>query len=63
LDSIRSVDPDPCSESGFGSGYRRAKWPTKVEKKEMSCFEVVDVLFWELKASFVTWTSFIEAYG
>jgi hypothetical protein len=33
-DSIRSVDPDPNSESGSGS--RRAK---------ISCFDVLDVLF------------------
>jgi hypothetical protein len=29
------------------------KWPTEVEKiKEISCFEVLDVLFWELKATY-----------
>jgi hypothetical protein len=40
------LDPDP----------RRQKWPTKVEIFfEISCFEVLDILFWELKASFVTW--------
>jgi hypothetical protein len=28
------------------------KWPAKIEKgEEMSCFEVLDVLFCELKAS------------
>ncbi len=38
------------------------KWPTKVGKnQEISCFEVLDVLFSELKASFVTWMSFMEA--
>jgi hypothetical protein len=38
LDSIRSVDPDPDSVG--------QKWPTKVEKNyEISCFEVLDVLF------------------
>ncbi len=58
-DSIRSVDPDPYSESGSGS--RRAKMTHKSRKKEISCFEVLDVLFRELKASFVTWTSFMEA--
>jgi hypothetical protein len=43
-DSIRSVDPDPYSESGSGS--RRAKMTQKVEKNlEISCFEVLDVLF------------------
>jgi hypothetical protein len=52
------VDPDLYSESGS----RRAKMTTEVEKiKEISCFEVMDVLFWELKACFVTWTSFMEA--
>jgi hypothetical protein len=39
-DSIRSVDPDPYSE--FGSGSRRAKI---THKKEISCVEVLDVLF------------------
>jgi hypothetical protein len=30
----------------FGSGSRREKEPTKIEKsKEISCFEVLDVLF------------------
>ncbi len=49
---IRNPDPDP----------RGQKWPTQVEKNlEISNFEVLDVLFWELKASFVTWKSFIEA--
>jgi hypothetical protein len=39
-----SVDPDPCSESGSGS--RRAKITRKSRKKEeISCFEVLDVLF------------------
>ncbi len=45
---LRSVsDPDPES----GSVSRRAKIPLKIEK--ISCFEVLDVLFWELKASSV----------
>ncbi len=48
----RVADPDPVGH----------KWPTKVGKNsEISCFEVLDVLFWKLKASFVTWTSFMEA--
>jgi hypothetical protein len=46
LDSIRSVDPylDPDSESDPDSGGQ--KRPTEVEKYlEISCFEVLDVLF------------------
>jgi hypothetical protein len=44
--SIRSVDLDPNSESGFGSGSRRAKRTHKNWKSyEISCFEVLDVLF------------------
>ncbi len=40
------------------------KWPTKVGKNlEISCFEVLDVLFRKLKASYVTWMSFMEAKG
>jgi hypothetical protein len=57
-DSIRSVEPDPYSESGS----RRGKMTHKSRKNyEISCFEVLDVLFGELKASFVTWTFFMEA--
>jgi hypothetical protein len=38
------------------------KLPTKVEKSQkFSLFEVLDVLFWGLKASSVAWTSFMEA--
>jgi hypothetical protein len=53
------VDPD--SESGSGS--RRAKMTHNKGKmsKEISCFEVLDVLFLGLKASFVAWTSSLEA--
>ncbi len=41
-------DPDPY-------WIRIQKWLTKLEKiKKISCFEVLDVLFGELKASFVT---------
>jgi hypothetical protein len=48
---IRNPDPDPGGQ----------KWLKKVEKiKKISCFEVLDVLFGELKASFVTWSSFME---
>jgi hypothetical protein len=52
-DSIGSVDLKPGNQ----------KWHKKVEKKlwKISCFEVLDVLVWELKASSVTWTSFMEA--
>jgi hypothetical protein len=58
-DSIGPVDPDP--ESGPGSGSRRAKMTHKSRKKlKISCFEMLDGLFWELKASSVTWTFFIE---
>jgi hypothetical protein len=38
------------------------KWHTKIEKStEFSCFEVLDVHFWGLKASPVAWASFMEA--
>jgi hypothetical protein len=56
-DSIRSVDPDPDSESRSGS--RRAKMTHKNRKKLF--FEVPDVLFRGLMASPVTWTPYIEA--
>ncbi len=40
------------------------KWPTQVEKNhEISCFEVLNVLFWGQKASSVAWKSFMEAEG
>ncbi len=48
---IRNPDPDPGGQ----------KWPIKVEFFLSSRFEVLDGLFWELKASFVTWTFFMEA--
>ncbi len=49
---IQIADPDPVGQ----------KWPTKIEKStEFSCFEVLDVLFWGLKASPVAWVSFMEA--
>ncbi len=45
-------DPDPGGQ----------KWPAKTEKSlEISCFEVLDVLFWGMKASPVPWTSFMDA--
>ncbi len=49
---IQIADSDPGEQ----------KWPTKIEKStEFSCFEVLDVLFWGLKASPVAWASFLEA--
>jgi hypothetical protein len=59
---MRSVDPNPDSESGS----RRPKEGkmTHINRKKVKkflCFEVLDVLFWGLKASSVTWTSFMEA--
>jgi hypothetical protein len=51
---IQIADPDPDPEG--------QKWPKKIEKStEFSCFEVLDVLFWGLKASPVAWASFMEA--
>jgi hypothetical protein len=48
------VDPDPDPGG--------KKLPTKVEKnQEISCFEVLDVLFGELKVSPVTWKFFMDA--
>ncbi len=45
----------PCFWSGSGFGIRIQEGkndPTNIEKsKEFSCFEVLDVLFWGLKAS------------
>ncbi len=55
-DSIRSVDPS------LNPGAQ--KWPAKIEKNyATSCFEVLDVLFWGLKAFSVpvAWTSCMEA--
>jgi hypothetical protein len=48
-DLIGSVDPD----SECGSGSRRAKMTHKSRKKFM--FEVLDGLFWDLKAFSVSW--------
>ncbi len=51
---IQIADPDP-DPGGL-------KCPTKIEKSiEFSCFEVLDFLFWGLKASPVAWASFMEA--
>jgi hypothetical protein len=45
-------DPDPGGQ----------KLPTKIEKrKEISCFEMYDVIFSGLQASPVAWASFREA--
>ncbi len=42
--------------------HGRAKMTNENRKnKEISCFEVLDFVFWGLKASSVAWTSFIEA--
>jgi hypothetical protein len=36
--------------------------PQKIEKKKnISCFEVLDILFGGLKASLVAWPSYVEA--
>ncbi len=49
---IRNLDPDP----------RGQQLDTKIEKsEEISCFEVLDVLFCGQKASPVAWMFFIEA--
>ncbi len=50
--------------AGSGSGSRRAKMTPKYRKsKDFSCFEMLDVLFWGLKASPspVACASFMEA--
>jgi hypothetical protein len=55
---IRIQIADPAPDPGG------KKWPTKIEKStEFSCFEVLDVFFWGLKASPVAWASFMEAWG
>ncbi len=48
---IRIPDPDPDGQ----------KYPQKVKKFNSLCFEVLDGLFWELKASSVTCSFFMEA--
>ncbi len=53
-DKTRIADPDPSWIRIRPVDPGGQKWPTKVEKNlEISCFTVLDVLFWELKASFV----------
>ncbi len=52
------LDPDLASH---GSAFKKAKMTHKIEKsKEISCFEVLDVLFRGLKASPVAWASLME---
>ncbi len=47
----------------FGIPSRRAKMTHKSGKfLEISYFDMLDVLFWELQAYTVTWTSFMEAW-
>jgi hypothetical protein len=59
---IRGAGSGPDPHSNCGSGSRRAKMTHKKRKStEFSCFEVLDVLFWGLKASSVAWASFMEA--
>ncbi len=53
---IRIQIADPDKDPGG------QKWPQKIEKStEISCFEVLDVLFCGLKASPVAWAFFMEA--
>ncbi len=59
-------DPVPSSKPGQVNDelnlHNRLQWSRKLEQsEEVSCFEVLDVLFCELKASHVVWTSCIEA--
>jgi hypothetical protein len=54
--SIRSVDPDPYSESGSGSGRANMNHKsTKIKKFHAGCS------FLRAEGFFVTWTSFMEA--
>jgi hypothetical protein len=59
---IRSVDPYPYQDPESGFGSKRAKIAHKSDKieffLEISCFEVLCVLFWGLKVSSVAWKSF-----
>jgi hypothetical protein len=68
----RVSNPDPYQDphgsaliwaAGSGSGSRKVKkCPKKIEKRtEFSSFEVLDVLFWGLKASPVAWEYFMKA--
>ncbi len=55
------LDPDP---HGTALIWVAESGPTKIEKaekfQEISSFEVLDVLFWRLKAFSVAWASFME---
>ncbi len=63
---LRSSVPDPDPywfwSAGSGSRSRRAKITQNIEKRiEISSLEVLDILFWGLKATPVVRTSFAEA--
>jgi hypothetical protein len=49
--------------SGFNQASGSVSRREKIEKYEISCFEVLNVLFEGLEASSVAWTSIMEAYG
>jgi hypothetical protein len=55
------LEPDPHSKCGSGS--KRAKMTHKniIQYINLMFFEVLDVLFCGLKASLVSWLSFMEA--
>ncbi len=61
ISGFELLDMDPHFECGSRSGSRRAKMTHKYSKKskEFSCFEVLDVLFWGLRASPVACASFM----
>jgi hypothetical protein len=46
--------------TGSGPRSRRTKYDPQKNLK-ISCYEVLDILFWGLKATSVAWTSFMEA--
>ncbi len=53
---------DQVSGSGSGSGSRRPKWPTKIEKKfKSSCFEVLDA--WPLWRAEGFFCNLVVLYG
>jgi hypothetical protein len=53
---FRAADPDPDPDPGEQKMTHKSRHFLK-----SSCFEVLDGLFLELKASSVTWTFFTEA--
>ncbi len=66
--TFRASNPDPdrirlrSGQFDLDPGPGMQKLPTKVEIfGEISCFEVLDALFWELRVSLVTLMSFMEA--